>query len=290
VLLQSEDFLVEPPPGQPPTLDAPALARFADVLQLARETGLYLDITGLGIERTADTGTWFDLLSEEDRWNAQAVFWRGIAGVARDNPSVGFYDLMNEPAIPSADTPLWCRGRFGDFCFTQNITRTPAGRTSGTIARQWLARMVSAIRQDAGDTSNLIALGTIFCGGPFELSNTGDFLNFQIVHRYPRFDDPATAVNERQQDIDYVRRCAVPSAPLVVEETAVLAGGELDLETFIQQTQASVAGFSGQSSGRTPAEIEPPATFPEAFQLATYRVFLYNSFRMSRLGTGVLQP
>ena len=109
------------------------------------------------------------------------IFWRGVAGAVKSSPALAFYDLMNEPAIPAADTNTYCLGRFGGFCFTQNITKTPRGRTSATIARQWLTQMVGAIRQDAGDAAHMISIGTIFCGGGFELPATQGLIDFQIV-------------------------------------------------------------------------------------------------------------
>ncbi len=292
VLIQAEDFLAPPSsPAQPPTVRADALQRLANLFRLTEQTGIYVDLTGLGIETTADTDSWYDVLDEAGRWQAQAIFWRGVAGVVKSSPALAFYDLMNEPAIPSADTGTYCLGRFGGFCFTQNITKTPRGRTSATIARQWLTQMVGAIRQDAGDTAHMISIGTIFCGGGFELPATQGLIDFQIVHLYPRDDDPSTPnVNELQKDISSVKACKKPGFPLVVEETAMLAGSDLAVEAFVRGAMPESNGFFAQSNGMTPSELNPPETFPEAFQLGTYRVFLFNAFRANPGGTGAIQP
>jgi hypothetical protein len=295
VLIQTEEILVAPAsPGALPTGNAFALARLADLFALAEQTGLYMDLTGLGIEDEADTATWFNVLDEAGRWQAQSTFWRLVAGVVRNSPALGFYDLMNEPAIPLVDEPLWCAGAFGGFCFAQNLTRTPAGRSQATIAQQWTTIMRNAIRQDAGDTSHLISIGTIFCDrGGLEGLLPADLIDFQIVHLYPRDDNPNTPmVNELEEDIQSVKDCKErrPDRPLVVEETAVLAGSELALEPFLRQTNPAAQGWSAQSNGLTPAQINPPADFPLAFQLGTYRVFLYNAFRANPGGTGALQP
>lgn len=45
------------------------------MLALAEETGLYLDVTGLGCYRKSDTPAWYDALDEAARWQAQAKFW-----------------------------------------------------------------------------------------------------------------------------------------------------------------------------------------------------------------------
>src|SRR5262245_24433412 len=52
--------------------DAAALERLGKLLALAEQTGLYLDLTGLGCYRKADIPPWYDVLSEADRWAVQA--------------------------------------------------------------------------------------------------------------------------------------------------------------------------------------------------------------------------
>lgn len=54
--------------------DVRALARLGRLLDLAEQTGLYLDLTGLGCYRKADVPAWYDRLTEDDRWAAQARF------------------------------------------------------------------------------------------------------------------------------------------------------------------------------------------------------------------------
>src|SRR5262245_36746793 len=58
---------------------ANALDRLARLLRLAERTGLYLDLTGLGCYHKKDVPAWYDALSEEGRWDAQARFWEAVA-------------------------------------------------------------------------------------------------------------------------------------------------------------------------------------------------------------------
>src|SRR5438445_487819 len=74
-----------------------AIRRLAMLLDLAEKTGVYLDLTGLGCYRKTDVPEWYDRLSEEDRWAAQAHFWGAIGQRCAGSPAVFCYDLMNEP-------------------------------------------------------------------------------------------------------------------------------------------------------------------------------------------------
>src|SRR5581483_10230354 len=56
-----------------------ALQQLSKLLDLAEKTRVYLDLTGLGCYRKADIPDWYDVLSEEDRWAAQACFWGAVA-------------------------------------------------------------------------------------------------------------------------------------------------------------------------------------------------------------------
>jgi hypothetical protein len=56
-----------------------ALEQLIKLVGLAEETGLYLDLTGLGCYHKQDVPAWYDELSEDDRWEAQAAFWKAVA-------------------------------------------------------------------------------------------------------------------------------------------------------------------------------------------------------------------
>jgi len=84
-------------PDQP---NAKALAQLKRLIRLAEETGLYLNLTGLGCYHKKEVPAWYHKLGETDRWKTQAHFWAAIAKVGADSPAIFCYDLMNEPILP----------------------------------------------------------------------------------------------------------------------------------------------------------------------------------------------
>jgi hypothetical protein len=79
-----------------------ALGTLRRLLDLAAETGLYLDLTGLGCYHRRDTPAWYDALPEAQRWAIQVRFWEAVAQTCAGHPAVWCYDLMNEPVIPGS--------------------------------------------------------------------------------------------------------------------------------------------------------------------------------------------
>ena len=55
------------------------LAQLRRLLTLAESAGLYLDLTGLGCYRRAETPPWYDAMDESARWAVQARFWSAVA-------------------------------------------------------------------------------------------------------------------------------------------------------------------------------------------------------------------
>ena len=80
-----------------------SLKQLARLVKLAEQTGLYLDLTGLGCYHRKDVPEWYDKLSERNRWAAQAVFWEAVAKTCAENSAIFCYDLMNEPVVPAGD-------------------------------------------------------------------------------------------------------------------------------------------------------------------------------------------
>src|SRR5690606_27926073 len=98
------------------------LAQLAKLVELAEETRLYLNITGLGCYHKQDVPAWYDELGEQDRWQVQCRFWRAVAQVCRESPAIFCYDLMNEPIIGGGENPgEWLAGALGDKHFVQRI-------------------------------------------------------------------------------------------------------------------------------------------------------------------------
>ena len=116
--------------GRRTDADEANLAQLAKLVRLAEETGLYLDLTGLGCYHKQDVPEWYDALEESDRWDVQARFWEAVAGVCKDSPAIFCYDLMNEPVLDGGKGDGWLVGEpLGGKYFVQRITRDTAGRT-----------------------------------------------------------------------------------------------------------------------------------------------------------------
>jgi len=76
-----------------------ALNRLLELVEFAEKHKIYLDITGLGAYRKSDQPAFYENLSDEERWNTQAIFWGAIANKLKSNPAVFAFNLMNEPVV-----------------------------------------------------------------------------------------------------------------------------------------------------------------------------------------------
>ena len=173
--------------------DEANLARLAKLVRLAEETGLYLDVTGLGCYHKQDVPAWYDGLEESARWDVQARFWKAVAGVCKDSPAIFCYDLMNEPILTGGDDKKdWLPGKaLGGKHFVQRITLDARGRTDKEIARAWVEKLTTAIR--SVDDRHMITVGVIpwaqvFKGAKplFYSPEVGGPLDFVSVHFYPK--------------------------------------------------------------------------------------------------------
>ena len=235
--------------------DPRALDRLGDLLKLAEATGLYLDLTGLGCYRRADVPGWYDGLSEADRWSAQANFWAAVAARCKDSPAVFCYDLMNEPFVPSEGRKPgdWYSGRpIGDYDFVQFITLDPRGRPRDAIARQWVERLVTAIR--GHDERRLITVGLLpwtprwgHLSG-FVPETVAPELDFVSVHIYPEGGKVADALTVLEQ--------FSTGKPVVVEETFPLSCSAEELTDFLRQSRGVACGWMGHYDGETVEELE----------------------------------
>lgn len=230
--------------------NAANLGRLAKLVRLAEETGLYLDVTGLGCYHKQAVPAWYDALNESDRWDVQARFWTAVAGVCRDSPAVFCYDLMNEPILGGGnDQKDWLPGPpLAGKHYVQRITLDPHGRTDKEIARAWVERLTNAIR--AVDRRHMITVGVIpwaqvFKGAKplFESPEVGGPLDFVSVHFYPKavdLDESLAALKVYEV-----------GKPLVIEETFPLEAGVDKTAQFIEKTRPFVDGYVSFYWGKT---------------------------------------
>jgi hypothetical protein len=252
------------------------LARLEKLVRLAEQTGLYLDLTGLGCYRKSDVPKWYDRLPEPDRWAAQSRFWEAIAQTCADRPGVFCYDLINEPLVPGDDKPIkeWIHPvALANLHYVQYIAKDLAGRPRADIARQWTRQMVQAIRKH--DKHHLVTLGliTIDLGKPEEASGfvpakIAPELDFLAIHIYPQ-------TGKLDAAWDVLRRCKSTGKPLIVEEIFPLRCDMPTLRTFITraQNQSLADGVIGFYWGHTPAQLRDSKDLGDQLTLAWLELF-----------------
>lgn len=233
--------------------NAAAIKQLKKLVKLAEQTGLYLDVTGLACYHKKNIPAWYDKLSEQDRWAAQAVFWEAIAAACKDSPAIFCYDLMNEPILPGKKPATeWLAGELGGKHFVQRLTLDLRGRTRQQVAEAWVKRMVAAIRKH--DKRTMITVGVIpwvfvFGGGKplFYSPPVGKHLDFVAVHFYPRKGEVAKALK--------ALKAYEVGKPLVVEEMFPLRCGIDELAEFIEKSRTHVDGWISFYWGETAAEL-----------------------------------
>jgi hypothetical protein len=255
--------------------NAEGLRQLQRLVELAEDKGLYLDLTGLGCYHKADVPAWYDALNEEERWNAQATFWRAIAKACRNRPGVFAYDLMNEPVVPTPEGKgtKWLGPPFAGKHFVQWITREGKGRPRTSMARAWIQKLTAAIREH--DQKHLITVGLVdwsldrpgLSSGfvPEKIINDVDFIS---VHIYPK----KGAVDDA---IDVLRQFSV-GKPVLIEETFPLNCGLDEFARFMKKSKSVAAGWIGFYWGKTPAECRRSDSIADSLTLGWLQYFQQN--------------
>ncbi|MFO0984930.1 MAG: cellulase family glycosylhydrolase [Planctomycetota bacterium] len=247
----------------PTTTDLAALARLDDLLRLAEQLDLQLDITGLGCYRKSDVPAWYDALAEADRWEVQARFWRAVAERGAHSDAVLCYDLMNEPVAPAGRRANgeWLGPPFAGFCFVQFIALDQGDRPRPEIARAWIRRLTRAIR--AVDERHAITVGLV----PWSLDRPGltsgfvpseiaAELDFVSVHLYPE-------AGKLDAALDTLAGFAA-QRPVLVEEIFPIACSVEEAAQFIERGHDLAWGWISFYWGRTIAESRATAELRDA--------------------------
>jgi len=235
--------------------DEANLGRLRELVRLAEETGLYLDVTGLGCYHKQDVPGWYNSLEENARWDVQARFWKAVAGACKDSPAIFCYDLMNEPILTGGDDKKdWLPGEgLGGKHYVQRITLDARGRSDKEIARAWVETLTTAIR--SVDDGHMITVGVIpwaqvFKGARplFYSPEVGGPLDFVSVHFYPKAGDLEGSLA--------ALKVYEVGKPLVIEEIFPLGAGSEETEAFIERSRAHVDGWISFYWGKTIEEYE----------------------------------
>jgi hypothetical protein len=235
--------------------DAHNLAQLDRLLALAEQTGLYLNLTGLGCYHKQAVPPWYDALSEAERWSAQAVFWQAVATRCARSPAVFCYDLMNEPVVPAGRNPPggWLGPPFAGKHYVQFISLESTGRDRPSIGRQWVERLVQAIR--VHDTRHLVTVGLVdwsldrpgLTSGMVPARIAGP-LDFLCVHLYPR-------TGKQREDLETLAGFTAVGKPVVIEETFPLQCSMASFAGFIEASRPHAAGWLGFYWGKTIEEL-----------------------------------
>jgi hypothetical protein len=249
-----------------------ALDRLSQLLQMAERLRLYLDLTGLGCYHRGDVPAWYDQLSEQARWDAQACFWQAVAGRCAASPAVFCYDLMNEPVVPGGRRPDgdWLAPAFAGKHFIQFITLDQAGRPRPAIARLWVHQLAAAIREK--DQRHLITVGLVDWSldrkgltSGFVPEKVADDLDFVSVHLYPE-------KGKVKEALETLAGFAV-GKPVLIEETFPLKCSATELEEFIEASRKHAAGWIGFYWGKPPEALRQSHSISDALTLGWLELF-----------------
>lgn len=249
-----------------------SLKQLARIVKLAEKTGLYLDVTGLGCYHKKDVPAWYDKLSEQDRWKAQAAFWEAVAARCSQSSAIFCYDLMNEPVSPGSRGKRtdWLGPAFGDKHFVQVISLEAKGRPRHEIAKAWIDNLVAAIRKK--DRKHLITVGLV----PWSLDRKGltsgfipekvcDKLDFIAVHLYPE-------KGKVDEALKTLSGFAI-GKPVIIEETFALKCSLEEHAKFIDESKKYATGWIGFYWGKTPDELKQGSTIGDAILRAWLEMF-----------------
>ncbi len=228
-----------------------ALGQLNKLVDLAEETGLYLDLTGLGCYHKQDVPAWYDGLPEAGRWDAQAEFWKAVARTCRGRAAVFCYDLMNEPIIGGNESGGWLAGELGGKHFVQRLALDKGNRDSKEIAQAWAKKLTTAIREVDPDrliTVGVIPWATVWPNAKplFYSPEVAQYLDFVSVHFYPKEGEVGKALNALTvYDI---------GKPLVIEEMFPLNCSIEEMDGFIRGSQEIAEGWISFYWGKTRSE------------------------------------
>ena len=249
-----------------------ALDRLAKLLALAEKERLYLDLTGLGCYHKADVPAWYDRLSEKERWDVQAHFWRAVAARCAASPAVFCYDLMNEPVVTGGKRKEgdWLGPAFAGKHFVQFITLDQGDRPRPAIAKQWVRHLSAAVREK--DRRHLITVGLVDWSldrpgltSGFVPDEVADDLDFVSVHLYPE----KGKVGEALQTLAGF----AAGKPVLIEETFPLKCSVQELEDFIEGSKPHAAGWIGFYWGKPPEELRRSKEVGDALTLGWLELF-----------------
>jgi hypothetical protein len=237
------------------------LSRLRDLVILAEDRGIYLDVVGLGSFRPEQDPAWYVDLSESERWAAQATFWETIAETLADRPGVLAFNLMNEPVVSGErlERGAWVHGEeIEDLHYIQFVNLDPDGRDRADIAVAWVRQMKRAIRTHDRQRPITVGmfplLGSVDATGfsPRRLAAEVDFIS---VHLYPE-------TGRSDETLELLEGYDV-GLPILIEEILPLNIGLDEYRSFLDSSREIADGwvsfYWGETAEGLAARDEPGA-------------------------------
>jgi hypothetical protein len=245
VFLQLHDFVERGPDGAV-HVRPDRIAAFRQVLHVAEQDGIALDVTGNLAWRPNSTPHWYDMMSNQQRWDVQSTFWRAVAGAAKDSPAVLCYELTSEPGVTSDTHGSWYGDEFGGFNFTQWIARGVPDAQAGATMQRWTRQLTAAIRVQ--DPDHLVGVGVLpFTGGPTSPTTLADDVDLLIYHDYPGA--------KIASNVATAKAFAAEGKPVLLGETSALNDDIATQERFLHSVEPYVAGTLSFYDGRDPEHM-----------------------------------
>jgi hypothetical protein len=179
---------------------------------------------------------------------------------------------MNEPVVPGGRRKDgdWLGPPFGGKHFVQFITLEQKDRPRHEIARQWVRRLVEAVR--AKDKQTLVTVGLVDWSldrpgltSGFVPEKIAADLDFIAVHLYPK-------AGKREEALEKLRGFAV-GKPVIIEEMFPLACSPTELGEFIDGSKKHASGWIGFYWGKTPEELRGSKSIADAITLGWLELF-----------------
>jgi hypothetical protein len=251
--------------------DERTLARLDQLLALAEEVGVYLDLTGAASYRKEESPPWYAEASEAERWAIQARFWEVVAARCAKSPAVFAYNLMNEPLIPGEAAKEWLTGQLGPFSFCEHLTKNRGTRSRADVAKAWLDMLVPAVRKS--DPGRMVTVGSFFVFDapsgftlamtPKELAERVDYLSVHLYPREAKIDDQLKLLEAAQV-----------GKPVVIEEMYPLHCSLEGFKRFLEASKQHASGWIGFYWGEPIDELRRKNTIKDAITAGWLEFFV----------------
>lgn len=267
----------------PEVADPDFLDHLEMVLDVAEQTGIYLDVTGLDCYLLESVPDWYHELDEEAHWEMQARYWAAVSRVCAGRPCVLFYNLINEPLVSGGnfnpDFPWIFDGSFAGEYFLQRLVVDLNGRDPKAVAKAWIDKMVGTIRQHDPDTPTTI--GAVGWGLIYERhlpifydATVAENLDVVCIHHYPdqNSDNELRASRIAKYEI---------GKPIIIEEMYPMRCSLEVFSKFIDDTLlAGTDGWVTYYAGKNFKELAKDGTLQSAVQIITLEFWRDNADRI----------